>query len=68
MLVHSKLLKIDFPPKIMISFLWLMTVLFLVNTLGNVRSKNKIEKLYFTPTTIVLTIFSLILVLENYCK
>jgi hypothetical protein len=64
-LVQSHFLTIDFPKKTMTIILWVMTVLFLFNTLGNATSKNKIEQKLFTPITIILTIFSLILALTN---
>ena len=51
-------------PKTMLHFaLWMMTGLFLLNTVGNAMSKNKFEQRVFTPITILLTIFSLILAL-----
>lgn len=64
-LVQSHFLTIDFPKKTMTIILWVMTALFLLNTLGNATSKNKIEQKLFTPITIILTIFSLILALTN---
>jgi len=64
-LIQSHFLTIDFPKKTMTIILWVMTALFLVNTFGNAISKNKIEKKLFTPITIILTIFSLILALTN---
>lgn len=39
---------------------WLMTALFLLNTLGNLLSENHLEKLIFTPLTLVLAVFSFI--------
>lgn len=56
---------INIPDKIITYALWLMTGLFLVNTLGNVVSKNKIERLVFTPVTIVMAIFTVVLALSN---
>ena len=64
-LIQSHFLTIDFPKKTMTIILWVMTALFLFNTFGNAISKNKIEKKLFTPITIILTIFSLILALTN---
>ena len=55
----------NIPNKVITFALWLMTGLFLLNTLGNVISKNKIERLVFTPITILLAIFSLVLALTN---
>ena len=64
-LVQGSLLTIDIPKKIITYALWLMTGLFFLNTLGNVTSKNKLEQRLFTPITILLAIFSLILALSN---
>ena len=64
-LVQSSILTIDFPQKIMVILLWLMTALFAFNTLGNIKSINKIERIYLTPITLILTICSLILALTN---
>jgi hypothetical protein len=64
-LVQSRFLVIDFPKVVMTVILWVMTILFLFNTFGNIKSKNKIEQKLFTPITIILTIFSFILALTN---
>ena len=64
-LVQANFLQINMPRKITTSALWLMTGLFLLNTLGNAISKNKLEQRLFTPVTILLAIFSLLLALSN---
>jgi len=64
-LVQADFWMINIPNKIITYALWLMTGLFLLNTLGNVTSKNKLEQRLFTPITILLAIFSLILALSN---
>ncbi|WP_146153585.1 hypothetical protein [Adhaeribacter arboris] len=64
-LVQGNFLIVDIPNKIITYALWLMTGLFLFNTLGDLTSKNKIEQIFFTITTILLAIFSLILALSN---
>lgn len=64
-LVQGNFLTIDIPKKIIAYALWLMSGLFLLNTLGNITSKNKLEQRLFTPITILLAIFSLILALSN---
>ena len=64
-LTQMSLLTIDIPKNVITYSLWLMTGLFLLNTLGNVTSKNKLEKRVFTPVTILLAIFSLTLALAN---
>ncbi len=62
-LVQADLFALHTPKKILHVALWLMTGLFLLNTVGNAMSKNKLEQRVFTPITILLTIFSLILAL-----
>lgn len=64
-LVQSGMLFVAVPQKIMTVILWIMAALFLFNTFGNVVSKNRMERLLFTPLTIILTILSLILALTN---
>ena len=63
--MQMSLLTIDIQKNVITYSLWLMTGLFLLNTLGNVTSKNKLEKRLFTPVTILLAIFSLTLALAN---
>jgi hypothetical protein len=36
--------------------LWLMFLLFLLNTVGNILSKNEMERLLFTPLTMLLAV------------
>ncbi|MDB5210431.1 MAG: hypothetical protein JWQ30_1258 [Sediminibacterium sp.] len=64
-LVQGDFLTIDIPKKIVTYALWLMAGLFLLNTLGNITSKNKLEQRFFTPITILLAVFSVILALTN---
>lgn len=52
-------------PLVIKSCLWLMAILFIVNTIGNLFSINQWEKMIFTPITIMLTIFSLRLALSK---
>lgn len=63
--IQSNLLKLDFPPLGITIVLWVMTALFVLNTLGNALSKNKIEQRLFTPITILLAIFSSVLAWVN---
>jgi uncharacterized membrane protein YfcA len=44
-------------------FFWLLTILFLLNTLGNLASNNKTEKIIFTPVTFILALLCLKLAL-----
>ncbi|UOQ70108.1 hypothetical protein [Hymenobacter cellulosilyticus] len=45
--------------------LWLMTGLFLLNTVGNLLAHTDLERLVFTPLTLLLALFSLRLALER---
>lgn len=64
-LVQAGFWTINISNRIITVSLWIMTGFFLLNTLGNIISKNKIERLVFTPITILLAIFSLVLALTN---
>ena len=44
--------------------LWVMAALFLFNTVVNMLSKNRLEKLIFTPVTIILTILTVVLIVS----
>ena len=64
-LVYSDIFKIHFSKITMTVIIWVMTIFFAFNTIGNILSKNKLEQRLFTPITILLTIFSLVLALSN---
>ncbi|MBC8046269.1 MAG: hypothetical protein H7Y00_05695 [Fimbriimonadaceae bacterium] len=63
-LFKSNYLILDINGNILNITLWIMAGLFLLNTVGNLFSKNKLEKSIFTPVTILLTIFAIILALN----
>jgi hypothetical protein len=46
-------------------FFGLMCLLFLVNTVGNIFSKNDLERMIFTPFTLILTVLFLRLAITN---
>lgn len=64
-LIQANILSIEIPNLIETIILWSLTILFLLNTLGNFQSKNKLEKIIFTPTTLVLAILCLSLAIAN---
>lgn len=64
-LEQTGILPVDLPKRVITYALWLMAGLFLLNTLGNAVSKNKLEQRLFTPITVALAIFSVILALSN---
>lgn len=47
--VHPTLIRVSF---------WVMAVLFLLNTLGNLLSTSPFEKIVFTPVTLLLSLIS----------
>jgi hypothetical protein len=44
---------------------WILFGLFILNTLGNLASENDLEKLLFTPATILLAISCLVVALDR---
>lgn len=61
-LIKLELLKYRIPARIISIALWIMFFLFLFNTLGNLLSKSTLETMIFTPVTLLLSLFSLILI------
>lgn len=61
--MRSNLIPIAHNTTIVRVLLWMMTGLFLLNTIGNLASINETEKLIFTPITFVLSILCLRLAL-----
>lgn len=64
-LTQAGFIKVNISNNLITYALWFMTGLFLLNTFGNAISKNKIERLLFTPITILLFLFSFVLALAN---
>jgi hypothetical protein len=54
--VRAGLLKLRINPIIITIALWVMCVLFLLNTVGNLLSTNAFEKAVFTPLTLLLSV------------
>ncbi|MES2555719.1 MAG: hypothetical protein V4604_06185 [Bacteroidota bacterium] len=55
--VRMNWMRINIPRIAVTITLWLMTGLFLLNTLGNLASLNSLETMIFTPITLVLSVF-----------
>ena len=53
------------PPKIVNICLWIMTVIYLFNSIGNFVSKNKLEKYIFGPIAIGQFVLLLIVLLSK---
>ena len=56
--IKTGLLKINLKPTFLKVSFWLMTVLFTLNTFGNLLAVHTIETLIFTPLTFILAVFS----------
>ena len=61
-LLKLKILRIQFPEKLLNICLWIMFALFLLNTLGNLFSISDLERVIFTPITLLSSIFIFILI------
>lgn len=57
--IKTRLLKWQINTAFINGFLWFMFGLFLLNTIGNLLSQNKWEKIIFTPITFILALLSL---------
>ena len=64
-LLKAKLLKFNISEKLVNGVLWFMFVLFVLNTVGNLFSKNSLEKMIMTPQTILLAVLILIVLLKK---
>ncbi len=60
-LAKSDLVRFNLSPRLSKGVLWAMVALFALNTVGNLLSLSSLEKILFTPVTILLTWFSFVL-------
>lgn len=56
MLHRLEIWKLPIGPKLLSLSLWFMAIFFLLNTLGNLMSKNSFEQMIFSPMTLLLSI------------
>lgn len=63
--IRSKILSFRINAWVIRILLWVMTGLFLLNTIGNLMSVNKTEQLIFTPITLLLSVLCLRLALAD---
>ncbi len=63
--IKAKVINVELPYVFIKVILWMMFLLFLLNTIGNIFSLNKFEQMVFTPVTLVLSLLSLRLALEK---
>ncbi|MBI3239085.1 MAG: hypothetical protein HYZ43_09640 [Flavobacteriia bacterium] len=66
--VRMNWIRVSIPGIALSIVLWLMTVLFLLNTLGNLASLNSLETLIFTPVTLVLAVCCAVLAMVRNQK
>jgi hypothetical protein len=62
--VKAGLLTLNLKPIVFKVAFWGMFVLFAVNTIGNFLSNNELERMIFTPLTLLLSMFSLRLAIK----
>jgi len=67
-LMKAKILPFSLPAKLVSFLLWLWTVLFALNTLGNLFAETLFEKLVFTPVTLILVFLFSRLAIEKEVK
>lgn len=63
-LMQAGLLKVNVKPIVLKVAFWCMFVLFAMNTIGNILSTNELERVIFTPLTLLLSVFSLRLAIK----
>jgi hypothetical protein len=63
-LIKANHIKFQLNDTILAASFWAMASLFFLNTIGNLLSKNKLEKIIFTPLTILLTILTIVLAIN----
>jgi hypothetical protein len=64
-LMDAGFIKNRLPSKFLEIMLWFMVVLFLLNTVGNLYSTNRLETLIFTPVTLILALLCYRLILSK---
>lgn len=63
-LIKAKYLNVVVADTVLTISFWGMAVLFLLNSVGNLLSKSKWERIIFTPLTILLTVLTILLALN----
>ncbi len=63
--IRAEISKGRTPSKFFFVMSWVITGLMLLNTLGNITSKSALEKMIFTPATIILFVTCLIVSLSK---
>jgi len=63
-LIKANYINLQVDSAVLTVSFWIMAILFLVNSVGNLFSKSKWERIVFTPLTILLTVLSIVLALN----
>lgn len=63
-LIKADLLNVELHETVVALSFWVMAALFLLNSVGNLLSKSKWEKIIFTPLTILLTFLTIVVALN----
>jgi hypothetical protein len=58
-------IQVNAHPLVFTLLLWIMALLFLLNTVGNLLSTNEFEKMVFTPVTLICSFFCFVLIPGN---
>ncbi len=56
--------ELPVPPEVFPGVFWFMAVLYLLNGLGNISSKSKLERYFFAPLALVMGALALVLALS----
>jgi hypothetical protein len=65
LLLKSGVIRIQIRPSIVNVSLWVMFALMALNTMGNLYSGNNLERIIFTPLTLVSAILLLVVLLKK---
>jgi hypothetical protein len=67
-LLRANYIQNRIPTKILNGIIWLLVILFSLNTIGNLFAKSKFELYFFTPLTFILAILCLRIVMGKTLK
>ncbi|MFZ1679300.1 MAG: hypothetical protein WAT91_18625 [Saprospiraceae bacterium] len=65
MIIKGRYINLGIPIKLTNSIIWLMVVLFVLNTIGNLLSKASTETIIFTPITFVSALLCFRIVMDG---
>jgi len=68
LVLKADYIKHKIPAKILNAIIWLLAVLFSLNTIGNFFAKSGFELYFFTPLTFILAVLCLRIVIETKPK